>query len=274
MFLQSPNFTKGRGGKNIEFIIIHWFGVGSIDSAESSFMNPDRQASAHYLISDDRLDQMVSEEDTAWHCGNLDINKRSIGIEHDAGIDPQHDLSEKSYQTSGKLVREICGRYGIPLDREHIKGHNEIKATQCPGTINIDKIIEIAKGENMAGFSEKQIKDTTRETLRSGRMKAFGHVDLVGLEADVEDVFPHIQNGELDPIGKKIAVYFDSKEFDEIWIKRKDCKPIITRTVEVPVEVTKPCPPCDQTTVVKYCLIDWDKIVAWWENRKQNKLTS
>jgi len=155
-FISSPNFSS-RNGKKIEFIIIHWFGIGSIDGAIASFQNSARQASAHYLISNNRIVQMVDEVNCAWHCGNLDMNQRSIGIEHDAGIDPARDLSEESYQTSGKLIREICDRYGIPLDRDHIKKHNEIKATQCPGTIDLDKLIDIAKGGTMTDSQKSDI---------------------------------------------------------------------------------------------------------------------
>jgi hypothetical protein len=146
-FIQSPNVAKGRGGKKIDLVVIHWFGLGTMDGAINSFKNPSRQASAHYLVSGSRIVQMVDESDTAWHCGVYAVNQRSIGIEHDATTD--HDLSEESYRTAGKLLREICGRNSIPLDRDHIKGHREIKATQCPGTIDIDKLISIAKGDEV-----------------------------------------------------------------------------------------------------------------------------
>jgi len=162
-FIPSPNYTSGRGGNAISLIIIHWFGVGTINGAIESFKNPARQASAHYLISDDRLVQMVNEEDTAWHSGVYLINEKSIGIEHDAN--PDKMLSEASYQTSARLVREICARYNIPLDREHIKGHNEIKPTQCPGTIDINKIIEIAKGDEE--MTDQQKQDVARALVRS-----------------------------------------------------------------------------------------------------------
>lgn len=172
-WIPSPNFSEGRDNNSIKYIIIHWFGVGTIDCAISSFQNPDRQASAHYLISDNRLVKMVEEENTAWHCGVFSVNQESIGIEHDAN--PEKELSEESYQTSGKLVKEICDRYGIPLDREHIKGHNEIVPTQCPGTIDIDRIIEIAKGEYMTeeqdlDFCIKQREPMWRNTHPGEKM--------------------------------------------------------------------------------------------------------
>jgi len=201
MFLQSPNYTKGRGGKPIAFIVIHWFGMGTIDSAESSFMNPARQASSHYLISDDRLDQMVKEEDTAWHCGVFDMNQRSIGIEHDAN--PLKLLSEKSYQTSGKLVREICDRYGIPLDRDHIKKHSEIKPTQCPGTIDLDKIINIAKGATMS-TSTVEAQLTAMTKLKDAYVNKYDHKvkELADLQLQITNIQDTCKANEVVTIGK------------------------------------------------------------------------
>ncbi len=68
----------------------------------------------------------------------------AVGYEHSA--DPQRPATEATYQSAGKLIGEIANRYNIPLDRTHIVGHKEIKATQCPGTMDIDKLINIAKG--------------------------------------------------------------------------------------------------------------------------------
>jgi hypothetical protein len=39
------------------------------------------------------------------------------------------------YRSSADLTRNICQRYGIPLTRSGIVGHNEISATPCPGQL-------------------------------------------------------------------------------------------------------------------------------------------
>jgi uncharacterized coiled-coil DUF342 family protein len=75
------------------------------------------------------------------------MNQRSIGIEHDATT--TKNATEKTYQTAGKLLADICKRNNIPLDRTHIIKHSEVKATQCPGTLDIDKIIKLAKEDSM-----------------------------------------------------------------------------------------------------------------------------
>lgn len=156
----SPNFTKNRAGAKVKFIIIHWFGSGTLESANSRFQNPASQASAHYGISKERIWQWVKETDASWNAGVYQKTLESIGIEHDAK--PGQNLSDKDYELSGQLVAEICKRWNLPLNRQTIIGHQEVKPTQCPGTIDINRIIAIAKkyltpqeGESMVYFKIK-----------------------------------------------------------------------------------------------------------------------
>lgn len=144
----SPNFNDSSYRKPIDKIIIHWFGIGSLDSANTRFQNDASDVSAHYGISDGLVYQWVKEEEVAWHCGDFPMNQRSIGIECDATT--IKNATEQTYQTAGELLRDICNRHNIPLDREHILKHSEVKPTQCPGTLDIDKIISYAKGEPMS----------------------------------------------------------------------------------------------------------------------------
>lgn len=138
----SPNYN--RRTMPVKRIVIHWFGLGTLESANTRFQNPATQVSAHYGISKGRIWQWVKESDVAWHSGNAAVNAESIGIEHDATLNG-HNLSDEDYRLSAEIVAEICKRHNIPLDRKHIIGHREVKATQCPGTIDIDRIINLAK---------------------------------------------------------------------------------------------------------------------------------
>lgn len=134
------NFQVGRAGNSVKKIVIHWI-VGSLESADATFQKPDRIASAHYGIGDKDVHQYVKEEDTAYHCGNLTTNRQSIGIEHEGG--PDLPISEATYKSSAELVASLCRKYAIPVDRTHIIKHSEVKATQCPGTFDIDKLISM-----------------------------------------------------------------------------------------------------------------------------------
>lgn len=111
----------------IEYIVIHTI-QGSYDSAINWFQNPIAEVSAHYVIraSDGEVTQMVRDKDIAWHAGNATYNARSIGLEHEGYIENHSWNTEALYRSSAQLVRHITACYGIPRDRSHIIGHNEV----------------------------------------------------------------------------------------------------------------------------------------------------
>ena len=124
----TSNYSAGRRGEAIRFVVIHTM-QGSYAGSISWFTNPDAGASAHYNIrsSDGEITQMVSEADTAWHSGNGTYNRQSVGIEHEGFIaDPGRWYTEAMYVSSARLTRHLCEKYGIPKDRAHIIGHNEV----------------------------------------------------------------------------------------------------------------------------------------------------
>jgi N-acetylmuramoyl-L-alanine amidase len=111
----------------IDRIVIHTT-EGSYAGAISWFRSANNpyNTSAHYVIrsSDGEITQMVAEEDTAYHC--RDWNTRAIGIEHEAISAQASWFTDAMYAESAALVRDIALRQGIPMDRTHIVGHNEV----------------------------------------------------------------------------------------------------------------------------------------------------
>jgi N-acetylmuramoyl-L-alanine amidase len=99
------------------------------------FQDPAHAATSHYVVrsADGAIDQCVREHDVAWHAGNWDYNTRSIGIEHEGWVDQPSYFTAAMYHASAALTAEICGKYGIPKDRQHIIGHVEV-----PGTDHTD----------------------------------------------------------------------------------------------------------------------------------------
>ena len=129
------NYTNdSRGPGSINTIVIHTT-EGSYSGAISWFQNSSAQVSAHYVVrsSDGQITQMVDEEDIAWHAGDWSTNQASIGIEHEGYVSaPETWYTESMYQSSAALVSDICDRYGIPKDRSHIIGHNEVPGCSSP----------------------------------------------------------------------------------------------------------------------------------------------
>lgn len=150
----TANYTAGRLGYKVSGVIIHTM-VGTLASCDATFKNPARGASAHYGIACDGsvVHQYVGEQNIAWHCGrfytsagNLLANCNTIGIEHCDNGHPFAPRSDAEYACSAQLVREICKRYGIPIDRTHIRMHREVSVapTGCPDTLDINRIVREA----------------------------------------------------------------------------------------------------------------------------------
>ncbi|WP_394297905.1 N-acetylmuramoyl-L-alanine amidase [Streptomyces globisporus] len=113
----------------IDRVVIHVV-QGGYASALKVFKDPAHGAAAHYVVrKDGHVAQMIRELDVAFHAGNRDMNERSIGIEHEGFVDRPQDFTAAMYQGSARLTADICARYGMPVDREHIIGHVEVEGT-------------------------------------------------------------------------------------------------------------------------------------------------
>src|SRR5690242_565457 len=133
------------------WVVLHTM-VGTVSSAAYRFGLETEQASATYGIGlDGKLYQWVDERDAAWANGatgrggrgdNLD----SISIEHEDGGDYDGPRTPALYAASIQLVADICRRYEIPCDRQHVIGHRECTyaATRCPDALDVDRIVERA----------------------------------------------------------------------------------------------------------------------------------
>ncbi len=156
--LLSVNFRNGRRGA-VSTIVIH-VTEGSAASVVSWFNNPASEVSSNYMVrKSGAVDQFVDEDDEAWAQGrvhnptatvvlqNPGVNPNSycISIEHEG--DGTHDLTPEQRASSVQLIREIAGRYGLPIDRDTVVGHHEIFSKKtCPGAIDVDRLVNEAAG--------------------------------------------------------------------------------------------------------------------------------
>ena len=112
----APDCNFSERTNQVKAVVIHYT-EGSYAGCISWFKNCDAQVSAHYVIrsSDGQITQMVREADKAWHARTA--NGYTIGIEHEAYGNIWSFFTEAMYQSSARLVRDICLRY------ESIDGH-------------------------------------------------------------------------------------------------------------------------------------------------------
>ena len=172
------NYDVGRSAA-ITAIVIHETD-GTWLSATNWFKNPRARVSSHYLVRawDGGIMQFVVEGDTAYHARAA--NPWSIGIEHE--YDPRHAIPHTiaQYKSSALLVCAIAQRYGIPTDRAHIIGHNEVPGTDHsdPGpTWNWSYYMSLVNA-----CSWQRAQPVARAALRT--VENHGYVPVAGLRFD------------------------------------------------------------------------------------------
>jgi N-acetyl-anhydromuramyl-L-alanine amidase AmpD len=153
----------------INYVVIHDT-EGSYSGTISWFQDPAAQVSAHYVVrsSDGQITQMVQEKDTAWHARTFNAN--AVGVEHEGYESQTGWYTDAMYQKSAKLVHDICVRYNIPMDRDHILGHSELYGNDHtdPGQYwDWNKYMTYVTGVSK-NWSVVQVDDSNFNTQNSG----------------------------------------------------------------------------------------------------------
>ncbi|MEU6476830.1 N-acetylmuramoyl-L-alanine amidase [Streptomyces sp. NPDC047017] len=113
--------------ERIRYIVIHDT-EGSWDGVINLVQDP-TYVSWNYTLrsTDGHIAQHVKAKDVAWHAGNWYMNATSIGLEHEGFLAaPDAWYTEAMYRSSARLVKYLAGKYDIPLDRQHILGHDTV----------------------------------------------------------------------------------------------------------------------------------------------------
>ncbi|WP_260860135.1 N-acetylmuramoyl-L-alanine amidase [Streptomyces cupreus] len=113
--------------QSIEYIVVHdtegaWEGVLKL-------VQDPTYVSWNYSLrsTDGHIAQHLKAKDVGWHAGNWYVNAKSIGLEHEGFLaDPDAWYTEAMYRSSARLVKYLARTYGIPLDRQHILGHDTV----------------------------------------------------------------------------------------------------------------------------------------------------
>lgn len=113
--------------QKINYIVIHNTET-SFQEALTLFSTP-TYTTANYVVSsvEGTVAEMVRPQNVAWHAGNWYINSHSIGIEHEGyAAVGGFWYTENMYKSSAALVKYLAAKYNIPLDRQHIIGHDNV----------------------------------------------------------------------------------------------------------------------------------------------------
>ena len=210
--------------------------VGTLEGTDTWFRNPEAKASSHYGIGlDGTVYQWVEEDYIAWGQGRVSnpinglyLDKKGnpndyfISIECADNGKPQDADRSKQLPYLSMLVKQICFRNGIPLNRYFICGHKEIYSIKtCPGNIDVDKVVKLAQeADFIMDDDTKRALDLLQSTKAS---MGYGNLEstvrgLVGLAGDLvkvkNDLFEY-QSGENERI--KYALESAIKSRDDFW---------------------------------------------------------
>ncbi|MET7641261.1 N-acetylmuramoyl-L-alanine amidase [Streptomyces sp. NPDC005438] len=114
----------------IDYIVIH--DTEAAYEGTVNMVQDPTYVSWHYTLraADGHVAQHVPLKHVAWHAGNWHVNTHSIGLEHEGFlVDPDAWFTEAMYRSSARLVRHLADKYDVPLDREHVIGHDNVPGT-------------------------------------------------------------------------------------------------------------------------------------------------
>jgi hypothetical protein len=119
--------NRPQDGLSIDYIVIHDT-EGSYDTSVKLVEDPG-YLGWHYTIrsADGHVAQHVNPKNVGFQAGNWYVNMHSIGIEHEGfAATGAAWYTESMYRSSATLVRYLAREYGVPLDRAHIIGHDQV----------------------------------------------------------------------------------------------------------------------------------------------------
>lgn len=133
----TPAEARSYYGKyDREGVTIHWWGDGTDASNHDNIVNylngkaaQGQAPTVNYVLSDNKITECINPDNVAW-CSN-NGNPTTISIEH------QPTLGAEGYKKSGWLIWQLEKRYNRKLT---LYPHNYWTGTQCPGTIDLNRI--------------------------------------------------------------------------------------------------------------------------------------
>jgi hypothetical protein len=119
--------NRPHQGLSIDYIVIHDT-EGSYDTSVKLVEDPG-YLGWHYTIrsADGHVAQHINPKNVGFQAGNWYVNMHSIGIEHEGfAAAGAAWYTESMYRSSATLVRYLAREYGVPLNRAHIIGHDQV----------------------------------------------------------------------------------------------------------------------------------------------------
>lgn len=123
----SSNYTKGRGGKTIKEMAVHYTATSA--SAHNNlvyFSRKGANASAHLFVDKDgAIRQSVNFADTAWSVGNFARNQQSVSVEV---VSAGEDFTAAQVNALKSIYQYLNKHYGVTS----VIRHYDVTGKRCP----------------------------------------------------------------------------------------------------------------------------------------------
>lgn len=179
----SKNFSSRQGYKPFLIVVHCTDGYYPSDLQWLQGLNPASSVSSNYYIAPSgEVHRLVSDENSAWHAGTVvtptarllkkdasgkitNPNFYTIGIE--VSIRPPATYTPAQWNSLKALIKELSVKQNIPIDRDHVIAHYEIRAGKsCPAPINVDKLVgEILSASPTPILSKEEIKKKIKDLV-------------------------------------------------------------------------------------------------------------
>lgn len=189
------NQSSSRNGTPIDMVILHHSATTNVGSVLSMMQTGSRTVSANYVLGNDgHIYGVVPEELRAWTSGSpndggkgAQFDRRAITFECANLSTNGWTISDATYESLAGLLADFHRRYGVPLDRDHVVGHRELYdrwhasyATACPGGMDIDRVVTMARAKAGQGGVKPVVGGATT-TTRPDPASSGGKLSVDGL---------------------------------------------------------------------------------------------
>ncbi|MFC4223579.1 peptidoglycan recognition protein family protein [Lysinibacter cavernae] len=166
---------SSRGGHQIKYFQLHHMASTDGPGVVRMMTSGAREVSANYAVYSDGTAVCVVDEDLrAWTSGTGVQDSEAITFEIANDNTAGWSVSPASHEKVAMIIADAAKRYGIPITRDRIYGHNEMTAkfgtsyaTACPGGLNIDWIVnranQITNGASASAAKETPLVATPAE---------------------------------------------------------------------------------------------------------------
>ncbi|WP_239748946.1 MULTISPECIES: SH3 domain-containing protein [unclassified Mammaliicoccus] len=161
-----------KRGYKPKFVVIH-NDAGSLsamqyhDSLVNAPLSRLENGIAHSYISGNTVWQALPEGRTAWHTANQYGNTNGYGIEVCQSMSASDKDFLASEQSAFQEAARMLKKWGLPVDRNTVRLHNEFSATQCP-----HRSMKLHAGYTSTQRAPQSVVDKTKDYFIS-QIKAY-----------------------------------------------------------------------------------------------------